>query len=151
MRRVMSGLGLSMAALFAALPAASEAQLVVNVGLRWESADAGWRDERVEERTFFRGVRVPPGHLPRPGFCKLWFPGRPPGHQPRASKCEHMIVRHRTASLGFGPSFADALLLVGPDRQIPIDSRDVRFVDDHDRFSEDGRRGHGSRKHRGRG
>src|SRR6266704_6869449 len=26
---------------------------------------------------------VPPGHLPKPGQCRVWIPGVPPGHQPR--------------------------------------------------------------------
>ncbi|MBF9029179.1 hypothetical protein HKCCE3408_02110 [Rhodobacterales bacterium HKCCE3408] len=34
------------------------------------------------------GVRVPPGHLPGPGQCRVWFPGRPPGHQPPAGSCD---------------------------------------------------------------
>jgi hypothetical protein len=37
----------------------------------------------VERRT----LKVPPGHFPRPGECRLWFPGRPPGQQPRAGSC----------------------------------------------------------------
>jgi hypothetical protein len=32
-------------------------------------------------------LNVPPGHLPRRGQCRLWFPGRPPGRQPRAADC----------------------------------------------------------------
>jgi hypothetical protein len=32
-------------------------------------------------------LRVPPGHLPRAGECRVWFPGRPPGRQPRAGSC----------------------------------------------------------------
>lgn len=31
---------------------------------------------------------VPPGHLPPPGLCRIWIPGRPPGHQPRARSCD---------------------------------------------------------------
>jgi hypothetical protein len=30
---------------------------------------------------------IPPGHLPPPGRCRIWYPGRPPGHQPRAGAC----------------------------------------------------------------
>jgi hypothetical protein len=30
---------------------------------------------------------VPPGHLPPPGQCRLWYPGRPPGHQPPPEHC----------------------------------------------------------------
>jgi hypothetical protein len=26
---------------------------------------------------------VPPGHLPKPGQCRVWIPGAPPGQQPR--------------------------------------------------------------------
>jgi hypothetical protein len=34
-----------------------------------------------------RSLKVPPGHFPRPGECRLWFPSRPPGQQPRAGSC----------------------------------------------------------------
>jgi len=37
---------------------------------------------------------IPPGHLPPPGQCRVWFPGRPPGRQPRPGNCievEHYI------------------------------------------------------------
>jgi hypothetical protein len=30
---------------------------------------------------------IPPGHLPPPGQCRIWIPGRPPGHQPQAGEC----------------------------------------------------------------
>jgi hypothetical protein len=30
---------------------------------------------------------IPPGHFPKPGQCRLWYPGRPPGKQPRAVRC----------------------------------------------------------------
>ena len=26
---------------------------------------------------------IPPGHMPRPGECRVWIPGTPPGRQPR--------------------------------------------------------------------
>jgi hypothetical protein len=35
---------------------------------------------------------VPPGRLPPPGFCRVWFPGRPPGHQPKAGPCADVEV-----------------------------------------------------------
>jgi hypothetical protein len=34
-----------------------------------------------------RHFHVPPGHMPPPGMCRIWFPGRPPGHQPAPGSC----------------------------------------------------------------
>lgn len=31
--------------------------------------------------------RIPPGHRPGPGECRLWYPDRPPGHQPPPYRC----------------------------------------------------------------
>ncbi len=31
--------------------------------------------------------RIPPGHMPPPGACRIWYPGRPPGHQPPPGDC----------------------------------------------------------------
>ena len=36
---------------------------------------------------------VPPGHLPPPGECRVWYPGRPPGHQPPPGHCA-TLKRH---------------------------------------------------------
>lgn len=30
---------------------------------------------------------IPPGHLPPPGECRIWYPDRPPGHQPPPGNC----------------------------------------------------------------
>jgi hypothetical protein len=30
---------------------------------------------------------IPPGHMPPPGKCRLWFPGKPPGQQPPPGDC----------------------------------------------------------------
>lgn len=37
-----------------------------------------------------RGPKIPPGHLPPPGSCRIWFPDRPPGHQPPPGPCEEL-------------------------------------------------------------
>jgi len=30
---------------------------------------------------------IPPGHMPPPGECRIWFPGLPPGQQPPPGNC----------------------------------------------------------------
>jgi hypothetical protein len=35
-------------------------------------------------------VHVPPGHLPPPGQCRVWYPDRPPGHQPPPGPCHQL-------------------------------------------------------------
>jgi hypothetical protein len=40
-----------------------------------------------------RAVRVPPGHYPPPGECRIWYAGRPPGHQPPSARCESLVGR----------------------------------------------------------
>lgn len=35
---------------------------------------------------------VPPGHLPPPGRCRVWIPGRPPGRQARARACAGIVA-----------------------------------------------------------
>jgi hypothetical protein len=34
-----------------------------------------------------KAAHVPPGHLPPPGACRIWYPDRPPGHQPPPGPC----------------------------------------------------------------
>lgn len=34
-----------------------------------------------------RATRVPPGHMPPRGMCRVWIDGVPPGRQPRATDC----------------------------------------------------------------
>jgi hypothetical protein len=42
----------------------------------------------VEGPSTAASLRIPPGHLPPPGRCRVWFPGRPPGHQPPPRSCD---------------------------------------------------------------
>ncbi len=32
--------------------------------------------------------RVPKGHMPPAGMCRVWYDGVPPGHQPAATRCD---------------------------------------------------------------
>lgn len=36
-------------------------------------------------------TKVPPGHYPPPGECRIWYPNRPPGHQPPSQSCSSLI------------------------------------------------------------
>src|SRR5688572_22749850 len=33
------------------------------------------------------GQRIPPGHMPPPGMCRVWYEGVPPGRQPSPMNC----------------------------------------------------------------
>jgi hypothetical protein len=49
--------------------------------------------------------RVPPGQLPPPGLCRVWYEGRPPGQQPGAINCdqaERIASRDRRARVVYG-------------------------------------------------
>ncbi len=51
--------------------------------------------------------RVPPGHLPPAGLCRVWYDGVPPGRQPAPTDCdsaERQAARGgRAASVVYGP------------------------------------------------
>ena len=35
----------------------------------------------------YANLGIPEGHLPPPGACRIWYPGKPAGHQPPPGKC----------------------------------------------------------------
>jgi len=39
-----------------------------------------------------RHAAVPPGHMPPPVSCRVWYPDRPPGQQPPPGRCD--ILHH---------------------------------------------------------
>ena len=53
-----------------------------------------------------RGNRgIPPGQMPAPGQCRVWYEGRPPGQQPRPTNCneaERIASRDRNARVVYG-------------------------------------------------
>ena len=52
-----------------------------------------------------RGQGVPPGHLPPPGECRVWYDDRPAGHQPPPTSCreaERVASRDRYARVIYG-------------------------------------------------
>ncbi len=38
-------------------------------------------------------LKIPPGHLPQPGLCRIWKPGAPPGHQSKPGDCAALAAR----------------------------------------------------------
>ncbi|MDX1640477.1 MAG: hypothetical protein R3220_02180 [Balneolaceae bacterium] len=40
--------------------------------------------------------KIPPGHMPPPGECRIWYYDRPPGHQPPTVQC------HRVRRIPYG-------------------------------------------------
>ncbi len=63
---------------------------------RWDKRNKDWKpgkgkDERwgrTSERVYpYARLKVPKGHLPPPGECRIWLPGVPPGQQPPPQSC----------------------------------------------------------------
>jgi hypothetical protein len=42
---------------------------------------------------FPSALHIPPGHLPPPGSCRIWYPDRPPGQQPPPGHFESLAGR----------------------------------------------------------
>jgi hypothetical protein len=55
-------------------------------------ADAAAVEAQGRGRGRHGGFHVPPGHMPAPGECRVWYHGRPPGHQPPPVPCA--ALRH---------------------------------------------------------
>lgn len=46
-----------------------------------------WKDESGNRYRDGAYGGIPPGHLPPPGRCRVWYDDRPPGHQPPPMSC----------------------------------------------------------------
>ena len=75
-------------------------------GPAWaQNATDRYREPNEGGRYSADAQRVPPGYLPPPGQCRVWYDGRPAGHQPRATTCteaERMASRERAARVVYG-------------------------------------------------
>ncbi len=116
------GIGtLTIAAMVMAAWTASDirAQVDVRVEGRWEwESGPGERDGRYGDydpshgpawSTY--GVRIPEGHRPAPGECRVWIPGVPAGQQPPPGPCD-AVQRDLHGVLIVGSEFGD----YGPDK-----------------------------------
>ena len=100
--------------------------------------------------------KVPPGHMPPAGQCRVWYDGVPPGHQPPPSSCaeaERMAARSDRAARviysdgrdsrdsreqGAGGGIFDRY--PGDDRRYPGEARIPDDRTDRRRPTDDGRR-----------
>jgi hypothetical protein len=101
MNRAAFGLLMMTVTVLTATPEHVEAQIDVQVVLTWHG-DEGWvpyRPAHTPRQVVYYDVpgphvHVPPGHMPPPGHCRLWYPGVPPGHQPPPERCENLFGAH---------------------------------------------------------
>ena len=98
----------------------------------------------AQNKQFTGGDKIPPGHRPPPGMCRIWLEGVPPGQQPAPTDCA-TAVRNRPANgrVIFGDDYDAKKNKQGEGRD---DRRDARAdasndTDDRDRESKDERRG----------
>jgi hypothetical protein len=49
------------------------------------------------------GGPVPPGHMPPPGQCRIWYKGKPPGQQPPPGDCGRLSLQVPPGAVLIGP------------------------------------------------
>jgi hypothetical protein len=49
------------------------------------------------------GGPVPPGHMPPPGQCRIWYKGTPPGQQPPPGDCARLSAQVPPGAILVGP------------------------------------------------
>jgi len=87
-----------------------------------------WKEDNRDSR----GAQgIPPGHLPPPGECRVWYNGKPPGHQPAPTDCA--TARREAARNGGRVIYGDNR----HDDRWDDDRNDRdRWDDDHDRWDD---------------
>ena len=49
--------------------------------------------KEAKEKPRARELKIPPGHYPPRGQCRIWYEGRPPGRQPAPVPCNSLNRR----------------------------------------------------------
>lgn len=67
------------------------------------AASPALAQSRRNDRYAYGNDRVPPGHRPPAGMCRVWIDGVPPGHQPAPTDCTTAVAtRPANARVLFG-------------------------------------------------
>jgi hypothetical protein len=162
-RRRILGAAAGVVLVLAAGPVTTaEAQVRVGVRVAW---DWGTVDVRARDGAGYRarygadyrdirympvryvevaGFRIPRGHRPRPGFCRLWYPGVAPGRQSRPVPCHALrgrfhpdvlvVTRNRVLAPVFGTrriGYAVAPRVVWRQDRFGADDYRIRWEGDH--------------------
>ncbi len=79
----------------APVPAQDLGERVLNGAIRGALEELGGDDGTVDRARDdrHRGVKIPPGHYPPRGSCRVWYPDRPPGQQPPPTSCNVRVPR----------------------------------------------------------
>lgn len=88
-----------------------------------------------DRRDVARSQGIPPGQLPPPDRCRVWYDGEPAGRQPRPTSCsqaERIAARDRNARVIYGIDAYDRYGRYGNDRY-RVGPRDYPYPDDDDR------------------
>ncbi|MFP4163761.1 MAG: hypothetical protein ACLFQB_05205 [Chitinispirillaceae bacterium] len=71
--------------------------LATGCGFAWQVKIEGEEEKphkTASQRKHRKGPpKVPPGHMPPPGKCRIWHPGTPPGKQPPPGDCDELRRR----------------------------------------------------------
>lgn len=117
----------SVAALFISLPLAAQ-----NNKFRTDDINRGGRiqlpssvQEQRDRDSRRAGNKIPPGHLPPAGMCRIWIDGVPPGRQPAPTDCQTAVATKP----------ANARVIWGDQTPFPGKGKDKAKSDD--RFDDD--------------
>ena len=82
----------------------ASAVLVVSLAVLGSACARIYKLDRPAHRS---SQGIPPGHLPPPGSCRVWYDNRPAGHQPPPTSCreaERTVAKQRGARVIYSQS-----------------------------------------------
>jgi hypothetical protein len=60
------------------------------IGIDWVKVICGSESNVNNPPSPESAADIPPGHMPPPGECRIWYPNLPPGQQPPPGNCEQL-------------------------------------------------------------